>query len=257
METGAITSYIDVAQVVLYVFWAFFAGLLFYLRREDRREGYPLLSEVDGRPMNHGIYMPEPKSFRLSDGSTVKAPSGKVDDRVIKAKPLEPWSGAPLEPTGDPMLSEFGPGAYAQRADVPDKTLHGTPRLAPLRLSGGFYVAAEDEDPRGMQVLGADGRPAGQVSDVWVDRSETLIRYLEVDVGPSTEPRRVLLPINFAKIDRARRVVRVDAILARHFANVPQQKNADVVTLLEEEKICAYFGGGTLYADPMRRETLL
>ncbi len=33
---GAITSYIDVAQVVLYAFWIFFAGLIFYLRREDR-----------------------------------------------------------------------------------------------------------------------------------------------------------------------------------------------------------------------------
>ena len=28
METGAITSYIDVAQVVLYAFWIFFAGLI-------------------------------------------------------------------------------------------------------------------------------------------------------------------------------------------------------------------------------------
>ena len=26
METGAITQYVDVAQIVLYMFWAFFAG---------------------------------------------------------------------------------------------------------------------------------------------------------------------------------------------------------------------------------------
>ena len=44
METGAITSYIDVAQVALYAFWAFFALLILYLRREDKREGYPLES---------------------------------------------------------------------------------------------------------------------------------------------------------------------------------------------------------------------
>ena len=42
METGAITPYIDVAQVVLYVFWAFFAGLIYYLQREAHREGYPM-----------------------------------------------------------------------------------------------------------------------------------------------------------------------------------------------------------------------
>jgi photosynthetic reaction center H subunit len=64
METGAITSHIDVAQVVLYAFWVFFALLLIYLQRESRREGYPLVSEVDGKPENHGvIWVPSPKSF--------------------------------------------------------------------------------------------------------------------------------------------------------------------------------------------------
>ena len=29
MQTGAITSYIDVAQLALYAFWIFFAGLIF------------------------------------------------------------------------------------------------------------------------------------------------------------------------------------------------------------------------------------
>ncbi|MFN9102251.1 MAG: photosynthetic reaction center subunit H, partial [Betaproteobacteria bacterium] len=29
MGTGAITGYVDVAQLVLYVFWIFFAGLIY------------------------------------------------------------------------------------------------------------------------------------------------------------------------------------------------------------------------------------
>lgn len=37
-----ITGYIDFAQLALYAFWIFFAGLIYYLRREDKREGYPL-----------------------------------------------------------------------------------------------------------------------------------------------------------------------------------------------------------------------
>jgi photosynthetic reaction center H subunit len=45
MHSGAITSYIDVAQLTLYAFWIFFAGLILYLRREDKREGYPLESD--------------------------------------------------------------------------------------------------------------------------------------------------------------------------------------------------------------------
>ena len=42
MGFGAITQYVDVAQIVLYMFWAFFAGLIIYLIRENKREGYPL-----------------------------------------------------------------------------------------------------------------------------------------------------------------------------------------------------------------------
>lgn len=45
MQTGAITGYIDVAQLVLYAFWIFFAGLIVYLHRENKREGYPLESD--------------------------------------------------------------------------------------------------------------------------------------------------------------------------------------------------------------------
>jgi photosynthetic reaction center H subunit len=34
-------------------------------------------------------------------------------------------------------------------------------------------------------------------------------------------------------------------------------KRDDQVTLLEEEKIMAYYGGGTLYATPQRQEPLV
>ena len=37
-----ITGDIDFAQIALYLFGIFFAGLIYYLRREDKREGYPL-----------------------------------------------------------------------------------------------------------------------------------------------------------------------------------------------------------------------
>jgi photosynthetic reaction center H subunit len=33
---------LDVAQLAIWAFWFFFAGLVYYLRREDKREGYPL-----------------------------------------------------------------------------------------------------------------------------------------------------------------------------------------------------------------------
>ena len=33
---------VDLAQISLYAFWLFFAGLVIYLQRENMREGYPL-----------------------------------------------------------------------------------------------------------------------------------------------------------------------------------------------------------------------
>ena len=41
------------------------------------------------------------------------------------------------------------------------------------------------------------------------------------------------------------------------FADVPGLRNADQITMLEEEKISAYYGAGTLYATPERQEPLV
>jgi photosynthetic reaction center H subunit len=89
------------------------------------------------------------------------------------------------------------------------------------------------------------------VVDLWVDRSEILFRYLEVQL-PDT--RTVLLPVPFCRIKASG--VTVGAVLAAQFANVPQLRNPDQVTLLEEEKIAAYYGGGLLYATPDIQEPL-
>ena len=184
MPTGAITGYIDVAQVVLYAFWIFFGGLIFYLRREDKREGYPLESDRSGRVMVQGFpAMPGPKTFLMSDGSTRTVPSTKADRRDAPVVPLLPWPGAPMEPTGNPMKDGVGPASYANRDDVPEHAIDGAPSIMPLRALSDFAIGPIDADPRGMTVIGADGRSAGTVKDVWIDRAETIIRYLEVDVA--------------------------------------------------------------------------
>jgi photosynthetic reaction center H subunit len=120
MQTGAITGYIDVAQVTLYVFWAFFAGLIFWLRREDKREGYPLEKRtapawcmVQGFPP-----MPRPKTFLVRDGHTYTAPPGNIDNRTVTASP-NPGPGSPLRPAGNPMLAGIGPSSWVEREDRP------------------------------------------------------------------------------------------------------------------------------------------
>ena len=42
---AAITSYFDVAQITLYLFWGLLAAVIYYLHRENKREGYPLVSD--------------------------------------------------------------------------------------------------------------------------------------------------------------------------------------------------------------------
>jgi photosynthetic reaction center H subunit len=258
MIRGAVTTYIDVAQIVLYAFFAFFAGLIFYLRREDRREGYPFESEAAGRQKERGfLLIPTAKSFQLTHGSPVSAPRFDVDPRALRAAKIAPWPGAPFEPTGDPMTAEVGPGAYALRADVAEQTYDGRDLIVPIRVASNYAVASENGDPVGASVIGADGRPGGVVKDLWVDRGEGVLRYYEVETTGSGAPQRVLLPVTFSNVDLRRKRINVAAILGAQFDGVPATRNADQVTRLEEERITAYYGAGTLYATPQRSEPIL
>jgi photosynthetic reaction center H subunit len=155
-------------------------------------------------------------------------------------------AGAPVDPTGDPLLSNMGPAAYADRADHPDLTAHGEAKIVPMRVAQNFYVEPRDPDPRGMAMLGLDERVAGRVVDLWVDRSEPQVRYFEVEVAGAE--RTVLVPFAVCRVDGRRGTVRTKSILAAQFANVPGTASAEQVTLLEEDKIMAYFAGGYLYA---------
>ena len=53
------SAYFDVAQIAIWLFWIFFAGLIYYLRREDHREGYPLETAAGGT--DSGFPKAEPK----------------------------------------------------------------------------------------------------------------------------------------------------------------------------------------------------
>ena len=162
-----------------------------------------------------------------------------------------------MEPTGNPMLDGVGPGSWADREDVPELSIDNVPCIVPLRLAEGSFLEARDPDPRGMKVVGADDEVGGVVTDVWVDRAEALIRYLEVEVTASGSARRVLLPMPFALINQRRGRVMVDAILGSQFADVPVTASLNQVTKREEDRIVGYYGAGTLYATPGRQEPLL
>jgi photosynthetic reaction center H subunit len=251
MGTGAITSYVDVAQLVLYLFWIFFFGLIYYLVRENHREGYPLDNDL-GLDIQGWPRAPEPKTYLLSDGREIAVPRDEPPEVITNAERTYRGAGSPIEPTGDLLAAGVGPGAWsAVRPDEVDLDHHGEPKIRPLSLCGGFGVSERDPDPRGMTLYDAAGDAAGVVRDLWIDCGEMSFRYLEAEVGP----RRVLVPMTFARVNDSG--VHVHALYAEQFAGVPATKASDRISLLEEERITAYYGAGMLYADDSRTEPLV
>lgn len=253
MGTGAITGYIDVAQLVLYAFWFFFFALIIYLHREGKREGYPLVDPHDENYRPQGFpAVPEPKTYLMPHGQGTRQAPRASNDEQRELKMTKGSAGYPFEPTGDPMQDGIGPASWAVRPELPDLTYDGKPKIVPLRVAEGYTVSTRDPDPRGQSVYGVDDEVGATVSDIWVDTSEPQIRYLELDAGG----KRVMMPMNFARIKSNGDVV-AKSVCGRHFADAPTTANPDQITLQEEDKIGAYYAGGYLYALRERQEPVL
>jgi photosynthetic reaction center H subunit len=168
-------------------------------------------------------------------------------------QPTHGHPGAPGLPTGDPMKDGVGAAAWADRADRYDLTADGRPRIQPLSGLTGYHLDPRDPDPRGMTVVAGDGVAVGKVSDVWIDLAEPQLRYLTVDLdGGGT----ALLPMGYAKIRGRAGQITVKSIFGHHFADVPKPRVADRITLLEEDRVVAYYAGGYRFAAPERNEPL-
>jgi photosynthetic reaction center H subunit len=251
---GNIVGTIDGAELAFYAFVLFFIALIFWLRREDRREGYPLEDELTGAIETVGgpLYAASTKSFRLPHGKgTVTAPTQGREPVKIAARRTDVFGGAPYAPTGNPLADGIGPAAYADRAKWPDIDAHGKPRIVPISSDDHISVAPASTDPRGLKVIAADGKVAGTVTDLWVDRAEHMIRYLSVDTGSGT----VLAPMAMALVRHDH--VSIDAINAADYAAAPVPASATEITRYEEERVIGYFGGGYLYANADRQEPWL
>jgi photosynthetic reaction center H subunit len=120
--------------------------------------------------------------------------------------------------------------------------------------SDSFHVSA-GRDPRGMPVVAGDRAIVGKINDMWIDEPEQLVRYLEIELDPEFGEGKRLVPLTMARIHSDRVAIR--SIFGSHFNNVPRLASDRQVTMLEEEKICAYYAGGTLYAGANRSEPVL
>lgn len=245
MQAGAITNYVDVAQIAWWAFFGFFIGLVLYLRREDQREGYPKhnlgLPPLAGPPI-----LPPPRTYLRQDGSTTEAPHHDPDPPV-RAEPLFRFPGGPLMPVGNKLTAAVGPGTYAMRRDEPFRMTDETPQVQPLRVAAGWSVMAGETDPRGMPVLDIRFRPVGVVRDLWVDRGVKVLRYFEVELDQEEGVGRILLPIHHCVIDERKRRIRVLALHHGQFADVPRLKSSDQITAREEDQINGYYAGGRFH----------
>jgi photosynthetic reaction center H subunit len=233
----------DLASLAIWMFWGFFALLVYYLQTENMREGYPLETE-DGRAApNQGPFgLPRAKTFRLPHGrGEVTVPDMKPEARSLALARTSGSEGFPHLPTGNAMADGVGPAAWAPRRDEPELDGHGHNKIVPMARLDGFAVSA-GRDPRGLPVQAGDLEVVGRVSDMWVDASEQLVRYLEVDLNGGGKR---LVPMTMAVIWADR--VRVNAITSDSFAGIPGTRSSTEVTKLEEDKISGYVAGGWMY----------
>jgi len=114
------TVFIDIAALSLYAFYAFFLGLVFWLNRESKREGYPLVSEDPSKPWRGGIEgfpgVPPPKVFLLPHGGTATTNQPDGRDLTGLLAPIDRGQGAPLEATGDAMRDGVGAASWVARS---------------------------------------------------------------------------------------------------------------------------------------------
>ena len=239
----------DLASLSIWLFWGFFALLVYYLQTENMREGYPLELEDGTVAPNQGPFpVPAPKTFLLPHGrGSVTVPNGAREAREVAVGRTAVSEGFPHAPLGDPMKDGVGPASWAPRRDIPELDGHGHNKIVPMASASAFAVSA-GRDPRGLPVQAGDLEVVGSISDMWIDAPEQLVRYLEITLNSGSKK---LVPMPMVKIQSDR--VRINSLSSDLFEGVPATKSQTEVTLLEEEKISAYYAGGTMYAASKRK----
>ena len=148
-------------------------------------------------------------------------------------------------PFSDPMADGVGPARWAPRLDEPELDGHGHPKITPMAGHDAFFVSA-GRDPRGLPVLSRDDQVIGHVTEMWIDAAEHMVRYVEYELASEWGQGKRLVPITMARIQE--KWVKVRSLNAAHFDGVPKIAGTGKITKLEEDKVCAYYAGGTLYS---------
>ncbi len=245
---GQISNQLDIPTLAFWVFVLFFVGLVFWLQRESKREGYPLRASPFTTELMDGFPPPaaQTRTYILNEGGTTEAPH-HYEQAPTQARPMHQFDGTAFYPLGNPLLAGIGPGSWVMRRDSVALTERGEKLMEPLRDMGGWSVEREDADPRGMAVFDWRWNAIGSVTDVWIDRGSKVIRLLEVELQAVAGAGRVLVPLLHTEIREKSRRVRVTSLWAHQFADVPKPATAGEITAREEERLNAYYAAGFFY----------
>ena len=93
MEAVYVPNYIDLPTILIYLFWGGFAALIIYLRREDKRLGYPLESDRKGVVVQGFPAVPPPRPARAKHPALVDNPDAGKPVMAAAAPPPPPMGG--------------------------------------------------------------------------------------------------------------------------------------------------------------------
>jgi hypothetical protein len=107
-----------------------------------------------------------------------------------------------------------------------DSTGNPNAHLAPIDDTD-FKVADGDPDPRGWEVISADGREVGEIDDLIVDTSAMKVRYLVCDLDEDElgleddRDRQVLIPVGRARLNPDDKKLMLDGVTVSEILTAP------------------------------------
>ena len=117
--------------------------------------------------------------------------------------------------------------------------------MKPLGDLDNFEIAKNIPDPRGWDVMTADGSRIGKVHELIVDTGARRTRYIDVSLDRKAlsleNDRDVLIPIGDAQLDSSADEVVIDKLTARQLAGLPEFKHV-AITREYEATVLPNFG---------------
>src|SRR5215203_2306890 len=123
----------------------------------------------------------------------------------------------------------------------------GSYRVAPLGSLHDFEVAEDFPDPRGWDVLTADGQKIGKVHELIVDTAALRTRYLDVELDGEEMNRSshdVLIPVGAARLDDDKDHVIVDSMDRKAIADLPVYDHSEITRAYESSVVTPFSNSG-------------